>query len=155
MTVNSGGILGGTGTLSSVTVSSSGAIAPGQPSGTMNISGSLSLAAGALLDYELDTPVASDMISCGSLVLSGQQFSDFDFTWTANFGPGTYDLIDTGSSLSGSLGSKHQRHDRRLPANLAVQGNELVLNVVPEPSTLALLGVGAMGLLGNGPAKAS
>ena len=35
------------------------------------------------------------------------------------------------------------------PANLAVQGNDLVLNVTPEPTTLALLVRGA-GLLGWG-----
>ena len=57
------------------------------------------------MDYELDTPSTSDEIdACGNLTLNGQQFSDFNFTWSANFGPGNYDLIDFGSS-SGSLGT--------------------------------------------------
>ncbi len=33
-------------------------------------------------------------------------------------------------------------------ATLAVEGTDLVLNVVPEPSTLGLLGVGMIGLMG-------
>ena len=36
------------------------------------------------------------------------------------------------------------------PATLAVQDNNLVLNVVPEPSTLVLLTAGTLGLLGYG-----
>jgi len=35
-------------------------------------------------------------------------------------------------------------------ATVAVQGNDLVLNVVPEPSALVLLAAGALGLLGYG-----
>ena len=49
-------------------------------------------------------------------------------------------------SISGSLASTSGSIDG-YPATLAVQGNDLVLTVVPEPSTLALLGAGAV-LLG-------
>ena len=77
----------------------------------------------------------ADMISCGSLVLNGQQLSDFNISPTLNFGPGSYDLIQAGF-LSGSLGSNTSGTIDGLLATLAVQGNDLVLNVVPEPSTL-------------------
>jgi hypothetical protein len=135
--------------LSSVTVSPSGQIAPGNPLGTLNVSGSLILESRAAMDYELDTPSTSDMISCGDLALSGQQFSDFHFTWSANFGPGSYPLIDFESG-SGSLGTSTNGTVDGYPATLAVQRstNDLVLDVTPEPSTLALLGVGCVGLLG-------
>ena len=149
VTVNSGGILGGTGYLSMVTVNSGGQLSPGDAPGILRLSGSLVLEAGALLDYELDTPGTSDMISCGSLVLSGQQFSDFNFTSTANFEPGTCDLIAFTSS-SGSVGANTSGIIDGLPATLAVQGNNLVLNVTPEPSTLALLAAGVIGLAGYG-----
>ena len=46
------------------------------------------------------------MLSCGSLALGGPlEFSSFEFTPTANFGPGTYDLISAGSLPSGVLGN--------------------------------------------------
>ena len=46
-----------------------------------------------------------------------------------------------GGNLSGAVAG--------LPATLSIQGGDtLVLNVVPEPSALALLGVGVIGLLG-------
>ena len=96
-----------------------------------------------------DTPGTSDAISMssGELVLSSQQFSDFNFTWTSNFGQGTFDLIAF-TSRSGSLGQNTSGTIDALPASIAVRGDELVLNVVPEPSTATLLGAGVLGLIG-------
>ena len=131
-----------------------GQIAPGDALGTqMNVSGNVSLAAGAVLDYQLDTPSTSDMLVCGSMSLNGQQFSAFDFTPTANFGPGSsYDLIAFGSS-SGNLGTTTSGTIDGLPATLSLQSNELVLTVVPEPGTLALLGIATAGLIGGAAAR--
>ena len=150
MVVNNGGLLGGAGTLSSVTVSPSGAIAPGNPLGTLTMSGGLDLAPGAEMDYELDTPTTSSLISSSSLSLNGQQFTDFNFLETANFRPGAYDLIETGSPISGSLGASTSGTINGDPASLSVQGGNLVLTVVPEPGTLALLAAGAVALLACG-----
>jgi autotransporter-associated beta strand protein len=142
-----GGTLGGTGNLSSVTVNAGGQLAPGN-SPALTINGNLVLASGAVMDYELDAPSTSDTIYAGNLALNLQQFSDFNFTYGSGFGPGTYTLINSGS-ISGNLGSNLSGAIDGLPASLAIQGNDLlVLSVVPEPSTFALLGVGAIGLLG-------
>ncbi len=149
VTVDSGGTLGGTGNLTTVMVYADGLLAPGDALGTLSLSGSLILEAGAMMDYELDTPATSDEISCGNLALYGQQFTDFTFTPTANFGPGTYDLINFASS-SGSLGANTGGMIDGYAATLAVQGNDLVLTVVPEPSTLVLLAAAAVGLVGYG-----
>ena len=149
VTVNSGGMLGGSGSLSSVTVTSGGSLSPGAAPSALNVSGSLSLLSGAKMDYALDTPADSDEVymPSGPLVLSGQQFADFNFTWSANVAPGTYMLIDA-QSISGSLGTSTGGTIDGLQANIAIQGDDVVLNVVPEPSTLVLLGVGGLGLLG-------
>jgi autotransporter-associated beta strand protein len=146
--VNSGGILGGTGSLASVTVNSGGHLAPGDSPGLLHVSGSLSLLSGAKMDYELDTPSASDevLMPTGLLSLNGQQFSDFNFTPLGGFGVGQYTLIDAGS-ISGSLGVGTIGAINGLPASLAMHGNDLVLNVVPEPGTLVLLTAGAIALL--------
>ncbi len=79
------------------------------------------------------------MISCGNLALNGQQFSDFDFTWTSNFAPGTYNLIEARSVPGGSLGMSNSGTIDGYPADVAVQGNNVVLTVVPEPGTLAII----------------
>jgi autotransporter-associated beta strand protein len=96
------------------------------------------------LDYRLNTTLDGDEVfmPTGLLALAGQQFSDFNFTPLANFAPGTYTLIDAGS-IGGSLGQNTSGTIDGYPVSLAVQGNDLVLNVVPEPSTLALLAVAA------------
>ncbi len=148
VTVNSGGTLGGTGNLTSGTVSAGGAIAPGNSLGTLTFSGGLVLASGADLDYDLDLPGTSSMISCSSLTLGGQQFSNFAFPYTANFAPGTYYLIESGSAPGGTLGTSTSGTIDGYSATLFVQGSNLMLNVVPEPGTFALLAAGALGLLG-------
>ncbi len=147
VTVNGGGCLSGTGYFSSITVTPSGQLAPGDGLGIMNVSGSLNLLSGAVMDFQLDTPSTSSQIimPSGQLVLTGQQLSDFDFTPTSDFEQGNYLLVEAGS-ITGSLGLSTSGTVDGLPATLAVQGNDLVLNVVPEPSTPALLGAGAIGL---------
>ena len=154
VTVNSSGTLGGTGYLGSVTVSASGTLAPGDPLGVLNVGGNLILESGAWMDYELDGISTDDEVSVpsGTLTFNGQGFSNFGFTWTGGFGPGTYTLVNAesisglGSNLSGSIDG--------LPATLSVHGSgnnqDLVLNVTPEPSTFAMLAAGAIGLVGYG-----
>ena len=143
-----GGTLGGTGYLGSVTVNAGGTLAPGDPLGVLHLSGNLVLAASGTMDFDLDGVSTDDeiLMPLGSLTFSGQQFSNFGFAWRTGFGPGTYTLVNAksisglGSNLSGSIDG--------LPATLSVQNNDLMLTVVPEPSTTSLLGAGVVGLIG-------
>ena len=120
VTVNSGGTLGGTGSLTSVTVNAGGQSCPGRFAGRLEPQRQLDLASGAAMDYELDTAFdRATMSRChGPTVLNGQQFSDFNFTPLAVFGPGSYDLIDAGS-ISGSLGANTSGTIDGYPATLA------------------------------------
>jgi hypothetical protein len=145
---NSGSTLGGNGHLTSVTIKAGGHLAPGNPLGSLQLSGSLTLSAGAAMDYGLDMPADSSLVSmpAGVLSLSGQQFSDFNFSTLSGFGAGAYTLVDAGS-INGSLGANHGGTINGLPASIAIQGNDLVLNVVPEPGTLGITVLIAIGLV--------
>jgi autotransporter-associated beta strand protein len=153
VSVSSSTTFGGTGTVGGVTVNSGGHIAPGGSIGMLTLTGNLSLLSGARLDFELGTPALSDKISMPSstLTLNGQDFSTIGFSPQAGFGPGTYTLIDAGNIAGTGLGGTKVSTINGLTATLAIggsDGKDLVLTVVPEPSTIALLACGAVGLLG-------
>ena len=99
------------------------------------------------MDYELDTPAGSDEVfdGHGNADMSGQQFSDFNFTPGPGFAPGIYMLIDAGT-IDGKLGVATSGTIDGLPATLAFQGNDLVVAVVPEPGTLVLIAAGVAAL---------
>ena len=141
VTVNSGGTLGGTGNLASGTVSSGGAIAPGSALGSLHFSGALVLAPGGDLDYELDLPGTSSMITCNSLTLGGQNFSNFAFPYTANF-CARHVLFDR-SQLAPrrQFGDEHQRRDRRLPGDAGGRSQ--------QPGAQRRAGAGGAGVAGG------
>jgi T5SS/PEP-CTERM-associated repeat protein/autotransporter-associated beta strand protein len=122
-------------------------ITPGDSAGVLNVTGNLSLTDGAFLDFELGDIFASDKIfmPASILYLNGQDFADFHFTQLDRFGMGLYTLIDAGT-ISGPLGSNLSGNIGSYTASLAVSGNDLVLNVVPEPSSLAMMVMAALGL---------
>ena len=159
-TLNSSAMLSGTGSLASLTVNG-GTLAPGVSStgGTLSVTASLILSGGEALSFMLGGPGANTMVSMptGTLTLNNEAFSNFNFDTTTlgGFtGTGTYNLIDAGSiigtlpvfPLSGTVGG--------YPASITMvtggpggpSDQDLVLQVsaVPEPSSLALLGAGAL-----------
>ena len=80
-------------------------------------------------------------------VTARDSFADgLPFGRAGSFGAGTYTLFDTAAPIAGSLDLLNTSgFVLGLPATLAFAdgGNDLVLNVVPEPSSLALLSLGA------------
>ena len=138
----------GSGTVLGNFIAASGShIAPGNSAGTLTLSGNLTLNDGALLDFELASISNSDMISMGSstLYLNNQDFYDFNFAALSGFGKGIYTLIDAGT-ISGNLGSKLTGAIGGFSATLSKSGNDLVLNVVPEPGAWMLLAAAYLGL---------
>jgi len=162
--INSGGTLGGNGTITTgsnagVTLAAGGKLSPGTSAGNLQFdlgSGVLDLSAGvtsansqALL-FELGTSSdkitltnASSSLAIGSGVL---EFDDFTFTNITGFGPGTYTLFDTGNTIAGTLGTALTGTIGGYSATLqfANSNQDLILNVVPEPSTALLLLAGGM-----------
>ena len=92
-------------------------------------------------------------MTSGPLSFTDLAFGDFSFSTGAGFGPGTYPLINFGS-YTGSFGNQTRVLDG-YAASIGISGDNLVLNVVPEPSTLALLAVGGVLRGSSGPLKAA
>lgn len=161
--VKSGASLGGTGTITTangnVTLESGASLSPGSAgSGALSLSlgsGVLDLAgivAGAdTLKFGLGQFNSTITLTTGSLNLgTGIDLSDFVFTDNGAFAEGTYLLIDTNSPITGDLGSNITGTILGLDARLefADGGHDLVLTVVPEPSTAAAMFSGFGALLG-------
>ena len=72
----------------------------------------------------------------------------------SGFGPGTYDLIDFPAGNANWLGNLTLSTTTLSGFTLSLQqtstAEQLVVTAVPEPSTLALLAAGAVGLLAYG-----
>lgn len=166
-TIQNGGTLGGSGSISltdgDVTVEAGGGLAPGSSPGTLTLdlgTGSLDLAgvagggAGTLI-WELGNagnPASNDLILLNSgfldIGIDLLRFTDFNFVPGAGFGAGgEYTLVATGNSVIGSLDpvlANLQGQVGGLDATLgfSLDGTDLILTVVPEPSLLLLVAVG-------------
>jgi autotransporter-associated beta strand protein len=106
VTVSAGGILGGSGAISgAVSVYSGGHISPGASVESLDV-GSLTLGAGSILDFELDTVAGmtmSDLINVTKtkgLTISG---GTLNLTNVGDMRTGTYTLIDYVGTLGGSV----------------------------------------------------
>jgi fibronectin-binding autotransporter adhesin len=149
--VNSSGTLSGNGTVGQAVVNYNGHVSPGDAvAGTLTLTGDLHLLPGAILDFDLASPSASDKIAMGTstLYINNLDLSAFNFSPRSGLGMGTYTLIDAGT-ISGNLGSNLDGTIGGLPATLSISGNDLVLTVVPEPVNLVLLATAALGLIGG------
>jgi autotransporter-associated beta strand protein len=144
ITVQGGATLMGTGSLAAVTVEAGGALNPGNSAGTLTV-GSLTLDGGTTLEYDLGT--SSDLILAGTTILGGIDFDNFTFLPGVGFGPGVYTLINAtsisglGAGTTGTVGS----YDAAL--SIDDDGQDLVLTVIPEPTTLGMLGLCAAAAL--------
>lgn len=156
VTVGAGATLGGTGFLGGATTVAAGAhLAPGHSLGTLTFDNGLTLASGALLDFELGA--TSDLLR-----ITGGNFhvADATFNFTTIFGyvPGDYTLIDwTGATAGGftlaDFGIDAVNTGTVADYLLWIDGSKLMLTAsaaaIPEPSTYAVLaGMLALGMCG-------
>ena len=143
VTVQSGGTLGGTGNLSSGTVNAGGHLAPGNlNTGALIIAGNLDFESGEL-DIVGAGSSATSVSIMDSLSLNGGPTLDV----TGNLAAGQYTIATYGGTLSGRFGTLN------IPAGDTINygtgsNSSITLSAVPEPSTIALLCVAAIGLLG-------
>jgi autotransporter-associated beta strand protein len=150
VTVAAGATLGGTGTISGATTVN-GIIAPGNSIGTLNVANTLTWNSNDAWKFELGAAGAtmgtfgtSDLLNITGSFTKGTG-TTFTFDFQNGGAEGWYKLVDwtVGSTFTATdfvatnLGSG-------LTGNFTVDGgtSALYLNVVPEPSTWALIGLG-------------
>ena len=165
LAVQTGALLGGSGSIGSgealVAIQSGGSLSPGNSPGMLTVNGSLTLSLGSSYDYQLTSgSVLADSVDVnGALILgdaaliltnlgtyvANQRFTLFayesltgtfigladDTTFTAGGGDWLINYNDT----TGGLNTE------------AVGTSYVTITAVPEPSALALLGLGTLGLI--------
>jgi len=157
-TVGATGILGGTGaiTTASVTTAAGSKLVPGGTGIAEDLSFTLASGASAMdvslssndsgaYLFDLAAPSASDkvVLALGALNIGSMTNSDFVFTELSGFSNGTYVLFDASSAITGSvtsaLNSISFTGGRTGTLSLDALNNNVLLTVVPEPTTWALL----------------
>lgn len=80
-------------------------------------------------------------IETGQLVIGDGLlgFDDFNFREQAGFGQGDYILFSTQDGITGTLSAANSGTIGALPGSIGIDGNNMVLTVIPEPSVIALL----------------
>ena len=150
ITTVTAGTLAGIGSLGSGgTTVTGGNIAAGTDGtvGTLTFNNGLDIAGltTGKLKFDLNAAGSSDklVVSAGALsVGSGLlNFDDFTFTALSSFGAGVYTLLDTSTSITGTLGSSLTGTVGGLNAVLSLSGDSqdilLTVSAIPEPSTYA------------------
>ncbi len=141
--VNSGGILSGTGSLTSVTAYAGGHLAPGDfNAGALILAGNMDFEGGELNVVGAGSSITSLSIA-GDLSLNNDPTLNFSGSITH----GTYTIASYSGTLNGSFGRLN------IPAGDTISygtgsNSAITISAVPEPSTLALLAAGALGLPG-------
>jgi fibronectin-binding autotransporter adhesin len=161
VTVNTGGILAGTGTIGGAT-GITGSLRPGHSIGTLNITSTVTWNSSAVVDdawvFELGAAGAdmanfgtSDLlnISSGNFLqgTTGESWA-FDFANTGS--AGWYKLVDWTSTTDFEASDFSATNlAGGLSGSFVVDGgtSALYLNVIPEPGTLALIGIALGSLL--------
>lgn len=150
LTVLSGATLGGNGIITAATTIN-GTLSPGNSPGTLTINNALALDSTAVLEWEINT---SDTTVGGGINDLVTGVTNLTLDGTINFslvgGPqitstGTWRLLNyTGTLTNNTLSIGTLSLGSGLSANIdTTVANQVNLVVIPEPSTWALIGIGA------------
>ncbi|HET6246535.1 MAG TPA: autotransporter-associated beta strand repeat-containing protein [Tepidisphaeraceae bacterium] len=177
VTVASSATLAGGGSLGGALTASSGAfIAPSAPSTStpvghpLTITGALALSSGSTYTAVLQSPTTGvnptgydQLAFAGSAAISGATLviDDSSYTnptpgaqfWILDGAPSStaitgagFSNVTAGSTITGTSGTVYSV-STNVSGDPLTSGHDVVLSVVPEPASLGLLGLGALGLL--------
>ncbi len=147
VTVETGGILAGSGQINSATTIK-GTLAPGNSPGTLTFLGDLAFEDLAVIEFELG--MQSDELHLGGMgqELSFEGTTQFDFSLGTGFVSGQDYVIfrwnDPETLITGFDPAHFLILNPGIEGNFAIEGNTIVFSVIPEPTNLALLGVGLL-----------
>lgn len=133
-------------------VTASGTLSPGNSVGTLTLDGG-TLVLDSTSDFVFELGLSSDridLINSAALQLGTGTLglSDFSFFDSGGFGSGTYTLIQGASFFTGSLDAADLTGNvLGYQSTLGMNGNNLVLTVVPEPHAVGLTLLGTLTLL--------
>lgn len=139
-----GGSISGAGTIDSSSVRVTGSLSPGNPTGNLQFTGDLEVDAGAELNFELGT-LQDLVIVDGDLSLAG----DLNVFALDGFGAGTYTLFEYGGTFVDNgvtLEVAPAGFNYELINDGASSSFLLSVTAVPEPGSLSLIALVAMGL---------
>jgi autotransporter-associated beta strand protein len=153
LTVASGATLGGSGTIGGAT-HISGSLAPGNSIGTLTVANDVTWSGGEAWVFELGSSAptlegastggsSQDQLAItgeGSRFLKEGSVSSWTFNFAGTGAEGFYQLVTwSGTTTFDSLDFQASNLANGFLGNFTVQDNALYLEVVPEPSTYALL----------------
>ncbi len=149
------GTLGGTGSIGSAVVVNSGGVLQASSvndlafGSSLNVSGALGSASPSM-HFTLGAPGTTILDVTGLLTIGVGllNFDDFSFATGGGFGAGVYNLFSY-TTLSGSLGSSLVGTIGGLDATISndTLNSSIIVTVVPEPSTIGLIGLALGGML--------
>lgn len=126
-----------------------GRLAPGNGVGVLRLGDGLELSNGSIFDFQLGSSSDLILITGGSSVGSGTGGVTVNLSPTLSFAPGQYVLMDwTGTDFTGIEATDFVAGTLppAMGAEFVIVGETLRVNVVPEPGSLLMTGIGALAL---------
>ncbi len=135
------GILGGNGTIASLTVLSGGVVAPGNSIGTINVAGPVSFAAGSVYEVEVNANGKSDRVIATGTVTIDSGASVRVLAESGSYSASTTYTILSGSSVSGSFDPLVSTNFAFLDAALSYSAADVLLTLTRNDISFAELGL--------------
>jgi autotransporter-associated beta strand protein len=128
VTVNSGAMLSGTGTVGSATIASGATFAPGNSPGTMTVAGNLAFQSGAFYVVQVNSTTASNTVVSASATLAGRVQAAFA---SGSYATRMYTILSATGGLGGTTFNTLTTSD--LPAgftaSLSYTATDAILNL--------------------------